>query len=382
MVQNVDNLCDSLKLKSSSKQIMQNANGDNSESDAKNSVKNSSKIIGDTIDTKTANNSLNRRRNTIQYTSGPAIGAVNGVKNNSNNNNANNHHLNGDQLYALQEMCQQFKRIINQLEDKIIGLEKVNKTLEIDNETLAYKLSESQSQSDHLENQLLKLSDKKRQSQDLKEVEEYLEHVWKLSNDRLRQLETENKTLKKQIIINTHNNANSSNELNGKPINSNHNNGSNHTLSNGCSPALVFKQNVDNLCDSLKLKSSSKQIMQNANGDNSESDAKNSVKNNSKIIGDTIDTKAANNSLNRRRNTIQYTSGLAIGAVNGVKNNSNNNNNNNANNHHLNGDQLYALQEMCQQFKRIINQLEDKIIGLEKVNKTLEIDNETLAYKG
>ena len=66
-------------------------------------------------------------------------------------------------------------------------------------------------------------------------MEEYLEHVWKLSNDRLQQLETENKSLKKQII--------------------------NCNESKGTAIKASVKQN-DNLCDSLKLKSSLKQIIQ------------------------------------------------------------------------------------------------------------------------
>ena len=75
------------------------------------------------------------------------------------------------------------------------------------------------------------------------EVEEYLEHVWKLSTERLRQLETENKSLKKQININNSNCNESTakgNLINGREV----------------------KQNIDNLCDSLKLKSSLKQIIQ------------------------------------------------------------------------------------------------------------------------
>ena len=45
-------------------------------------------------------------------------------------------------------------------------------------------------------------------------------------------------------------------------------------------------------------------------------------------------------------------------------------------------DEFQALQmEMCQQFKNIINQLEDRIINLEKANRNLEIENETLSYK-
>lgn len=82
---------------------------------------------------------------------------------------------------------------------------------------------------------------------DNQEVEEYLEHVWKLSNDRLKQLETENKSLKKQSLINCNNNSNSNeSKVKGNAINGNQ-----------------LKQNsVDNLCDSLKLKSSLKQIIQ------------------------------------------------------------------------------------------------------------------------
>ena len=79
------------------------------------------------------------------------------------------------------------------------------------------------------------------------EVEEYLEHVWKLSNDRLRQLETENKSLKKQSIINCNNNSNTNEpKVKGNAINGNQ----------------VKQNSVDNLCDSLKLKSSLKQIIQ------------------------------------------------------------------------------------------------------------------------
>ena len=63
-------------------------------------------------------------------------------RSNSNDSDYNyrNNNKNSEQLIALQEMCQQFKNIINQLEDKIIELEKLNRNLEIDNETLSYKV--------------------------------------------------------------------------------------------------------------------------------------------------------------------------------------------------------------------------------------------------
>lgn len=42
---------------------------------------------------------------------------------------------------------------------------------------------------------------------------------------------------------------------------------------------------------------------------------------------------------------------------------------------------MKGLQEMCQQFQIIINELDDKIKMLEKSNRILEIENETLSYK-
>ncbi len=44
-------------------------------------------------------------------------------------------------------------------------------------------------------------------------------------------------------------------------------------------------------------------------------------------------------------------------------------------------EQVKGLQEMCQQFQIIINELDDKIQILEKSNRNLEIENETLSYK-
>ncbi|XP_054165195.1 ABC transporter H family member 2-like [Oppia nitens] len=116
--------------------------------------------------------------------------------------------------------------------------------------------------------------------QDLKEVEEYLEHVWKLSNDRLQQLDTENKSLKKQILAYKTNNNNNNNKI----IDNNDNNKgqsylSNGSLSSSSSPssmmAPVVKQNnnnIDNLCDSLKLKSNTTTI--NNNNNNSKTSSK------------------------------------------------------------------------------------------------------------
>ncbi len=56
----------------------------------------------------------------------------------SRRNSITNNHL--EQVKGLQEMCQQFQIIINELDDKIKMLEKSNRNLEIENETLSYKV--------------------------------------------------------------------------------------------------------------------------------------------------------------------------------------------------------------------------------------------------
>lgn len=133
----VNNLCDSLKLKSGFKQIFQNAKGDDNsgENETLNFCENKS------------------RRNSVTI---------------------NNKHT--EQVRGLQDMCQHFQITIKELENEIKILEKSLTNLEIENETLSYKLSESQSQSDQLEHQLIKLN-KRQTSSSNKEMKSKIEEA-------------------------------------------------------------------------------------------------------------------------------------------------------------------------------------------------------------
>ena len=116
--------------------LLFSANGDNDYTKrldincVNNSHNNSNKTKNQTISPKAS-----RRRNTVSNLTNDTK-TDNFVINNNNRKNSLQ-----EEFQALQlEMCQQFKNIINQLEDKIINLEKSNRNLEIENETLSYKV--------------------------------------------------------------------------------------------------------------------------------------------------------------------------------------------------------------------------------------------------